>query len=228
MLVVHKQRLVLPSLIDLGRDEFAFAVFIFVVQRIVLELQDFAGQGLTERQDGAAAELGEINGFAHFLADFVIGIDFAGCRQGDFLVRVSHIVIGNDFAVAIDFKVALVRVNNHVEVFVRTKDFGNHAAKAFFEHTDHCGAVYILRLLELGEGVNETQCLLFFLCHILFLFSQDLKQAFIPSLKNLSKCHAADAVHNMCLLKKRNNFWIFCDTPPQPRLQRIRNELKAP
>ena len=76
VLVVHEQGLALPCLIDLGGDEFAHAVFVFVVEGVVFEFEDFAGQGLTECQDGASSELGEVDGLADLLAHFVVGVDF--------------------------------------------------------------------------------------------------------------------------------------------------------
>ena len=132
----------------------------------MLEFQDFAGQCLAEGQDGAAAKLGEVDFFAHLFAHFIVGVNLLCGREGNLAVFVLQFVVGHYFAVAVDFKVALVGVDNDVEVFVGAKDFGNHAAKAFFEHADHSGAVNVFGLLKFGEGVNKTNGFCLFLCHI--------------------------------------------------------------
>lgn len=81
------------------------------------------------------------------------------------LIGVFYLVVVNDNAVAIDLAVSLLGVNDYVEVFVRTKDFGYNATEAFFEHTHHGSEVDIFILLKLSKGFDETCCLLLFLSH---------------------------------------------------------------
>ena len=131
----------------------------------MLEFEDFAGQRLAQRQNGAAAEVGKLNRFAHVFALFVVGVDFARLAQGDFLVLVGHLAVGHDHAVAIDFAVALVGVDDDIEVLVRTEQLGDHAAETLFEHAHHRGAVDVLGLFEFGKSFNQADALVLFSCH---------------------------------------------------------------
>ena len=118
VLIVNEKRLVLPSLIDFGRDNLAHAILVFVVERVVFEFEHFARQRLAERQDGAAAKLSKLDGLTHFFAHFVIFVDFVGCAERNLFVVVGHFAVGHDFAITIDLAVAFVGVDNHVEVFI--------------------------------------------------------------------------------------------------------------
>ena len=93
-----------------------------------------------------------------------------GCAERNLFVVVGHFAVGHDFAITIDLAVAFVGVDNHVEVFIGTENLGNDITEALFENAHECRAVDIFRLLEFRECVDETDCLNFLSCHILFYF----------------------------------------------------------
>ena len=170
VLVIDKKYLTLPYLVYFGRDNLALAVLIFIIERVVLQLQYLGRQGLAEGKDGAAAKLGKVHALRNVLAHLVVGLNLAGVGQADFLILVLHLTVVNDHAVAIDFEVALVGVDNHVEVLIAAVNLGQHVAEALFKHAHQCGAVYVLSILKLLEGINHTDCHLvcFLCCHSLF------------------------------------------------------------
>ena len=63
VVVVDEEHLALPHLVNLGRDELAHPVLIFIVEGVVLKLENLAGKGLAKGKDGTAAELGEVDRF---------------------------------------------------------------------------------------------------------------------------------------------------------------------
>ena len=137
----------------------------------MLELKDTAGQGLTQSQDGTASEIGELHQLAHFLAHLIVILHGTSFAQGNLHIGILHLAIGHYGTVAIDFKVSLIGIHNHVIVLVRTINLGNHAAEAFLQHAHQSGSVNVLSLLELCERVNEIYCLICLCCHyILILF----------------------------------------------------------
>ena len=102
----------------------------------------------------------------HIFTHLVVRIDFACLAQSDLLVRVLHVVIFHNDTVAIDFAVPLFGVYDNVKVFVRAENFGNHAVKALFEHTDHGSDVDMLVFLEICKGFDETHRLSLFFSHV--------------------------------------------------------------
>ena len=131
----------------------------------MLEFEDFAGERLSQGEDGASAEVGELDAFAHVLAHLVGFVDGAGIAEGNLAVFVIHLVVVHHGAVAVDFAVALVGVDDDIEVLVRTEDFGNDAAEALFEHADERSAVNVLGFLEVVECFNQTCGFTFLLGH---------------------------------------------------------------
>ena len=163
--LVEQQHFLVPYLVDLGRDDVAYHVLVLVVEGVVLQLEDARGEGLAQRQYGAAAELREVDGLRHVLAHFVVVGNLACLAQADLHVGVFDLVVLDDGAVAVDFEVALVGVYDDVVVLVRALHFGYDVAEALFEHAHERGAVDVLCLFELCEGVDESVGL--FLCHYL-------------------------------------------------------------
>ena len=154
--LVHEQGLALPGLIDFGADDFAFAVLVLVVERVVLQFHDAAGQCLPELQDGAASELRHIYALAHFLAFLVVVLYLPCLAQRDFLVLVGYLAVRHDDAVVVDFKVTLVGIDDDVVVLVGTVHLGDDAAEAFLQDADQRGAVDVVLLLEVGENLNHV------------------------------------------------------------------------
>ena len=74
-LVVEKQHLFLPYLIDVGHDDGTDQLAVFGREVVLLELQDLRGQRLSEVEDGASAEVGEVHLVGHFFTDGTVGVD---------------------------------------------------------------------------------------------------------------------------------------------------------
>ena len=62
-------------------------------------------------------------------------------------------------------EVALVGIDDDVKVLVTAEYLGYNVAEAFLKNAHQGGAVDVLGLLELLEGLNHARTLLFFLCH---------------------------------------------------------------
>ena len=138
---VDKQDFLFPKLIYFGGNQFAFQVFKLAVDGILLQVENLAGECLTQVEDGAAAKLGEIDDASHFFAHLTFRVDLASLGQPYLLVGIFNSAIFHHFEVLIDFAVALVGVYNHVEIVVATKHLCNHAAERFLKHVDDSGLV---------------------------------------------------------------------------------------
>ena len=176
VVIVDEEHLALPHLIDLSGHDLTDLVLVFVVKLIVLQLQHLAGQCLTQREDGTATELSEVDRLGHFLADLVVGLNLARVGEADLLVLVSHLTVGDYHTVAVNFKVTLVGVDDDVKVLVAAVDLCQHVAEAFLQHAHERGAVDVLGIFKLPEGVDHRHLLVVFLScyHISFslLFSR--------------------------------------------------------
>ncbi len=117
-LFVEEERFAFPGLIDFCHDYFAHAVLIFIVKRVVFEFKNLAGERLTESQDGTTAEVGEVDFLADVLTHFIGGIDGARVGKAYLLVVVFNSFVFYDHAVAVYFAVALIGVDDNVEIFV--------------------------------------------------------------------------------------------------------------
>ena len=168
VLVVNQQHLALPHLIDLARDNLSHAVLVLVVERVVNQFQHFRSQCLTQVQDSTASELGKVHALRHFLAHLVVVLNLLGVRQRNLLVLVLHFTVGHDHTVAINLKIALVRVHNDVEVLVRTENLGDNVAEALLQNAHQRGAVDVLVLCKILEGVEHANALFFLNCHFLY------------------------------------------------------------
>ena len=116
--VVYNENLAFPHLIDLAGDNLAHAVFILIIELVVLELQNLGSQSLTQVENGTAAEIGEFHGLGDFLAHLIVGFYLAGIGEADLRIVVLDIAVFHHSAVAIDFAVALVGIHNHREMVV--------------------------------------------------------------------------------------------------------------
>ena len=137
----------------------------------MLQLKNLRGQCLTKVQDGTASKLREVNTLRHLLVYLVVGFDLLGIAQRNLLVLILHLTVGDDDAVTVNLKVTLVGVHNHVEVLVRAENLRQHVAEAFFQHAHQSGAIDVLHLFELSEGIDHTLGFFFLCCHLYLFFS---------------------------------------------------------
>ena len=155
-LFVHKKSLAFPSLIDFGADDFTLAVLILVVEGVIFQLHDAAGECLAQLQNCATAEFGHINTLAHFLSYLVVVLYLLCLAQGDFLVWVIHFTIGHNDAVVVNLEVALVGIDNDVVVLIGAVHLGDDVAEAFLQHAHQRSAIDVVLLLEVGENLYHV------------------------------------------------------------------------
>ena len=152
LFVVEQEGLAAPCLVHLAAHQLSLEVFEFLEDGFVLQVEDFALECLAQIEDGAAAELVEEYFLGVLLAHFRIGVVVgAGVGQGYFEVGVLHFAVGHYREVLENLHVALVGVQNHVQVLVGAEHFGEHVAEGFLQHAYHRGLVDVFQFLELGE-----------------------------------------------------------------------------
>ena len=164
VLVVNHEHLALPYLIYLAGDYLSYAVFIFVVKRIVLQFENLGSQSLSKIEDGAASELSKIDTLGNVLSHFVVGLYLPCLCQGNLFVVVLHLTVGHNHTVAVYLEVALVRIDNDIEVLVTAEYFGKNVSEALLKHAHQRSTVYVFRLLEFLERVEHTYDRFFFQC----------------------------------------------------------------
>ena len=129
----------------------------------MLEFENLGGHGLAQCEDGAAAEVAEVDALAHFFAHFVVVVDFLCLAQGDLGVFVGHFAVGHDGAVVVDFEVSLFGVYDQVVTVLVAVGLLQYAAEGVFDDADEGCLVNVLGLLEVFEGVNQVDAFLCFL-----------------------------------------------------------------
>ncbi len=113
-------------------------------------------QGLAQGEDGAATKFLEYDLLGVLLAHLGLGVVVgAGVAQRDLQVGVGHLAVGHHGEILEDLHVALVGVEDYVEVLVGAKHLGQHVAERFLEHADHSGLVDVLEFLELGKLLDH-------------------------------------------------------------------------
>jgi len=95
---------------------------------------------------------------------FKVFVNLTGFGQGYLRIFILQRVIFYDGAVAPNFKVAFVGIDDNVVVFIGAEHFGQHVPERLFEYADHGRAVNVFQLLEFRKGINQTDCF-YFLCH---------------------------------------------------------------
>ena len=96
-------------------------------------------------------------------------------RRPNFSNIISRVCSSLDFAVGNHLEVleylhvALVGVQDNVEVFIGAEHFSENVAERLFQHADHCGLVDVLEFLELGELLDHIGSFLF-LCHYIVFY----------------------------------------------------------
>ena len=136
----------------------------------MLQLQDLGGKSLTQVQNGTTTKLLEVDFLRDFLTNLIVGLNLLCLCQRDFLVLVLHLTISNHDTVAVNLKVTLVGVHNHVEVLIRAKNLGYHITETLLKYTNQCGTINVLGLLKLLKGLYHRGALHFFLCNHYILF----------------------------------------------------------
>ena len=153
--IIHQQHLALPDLVNLAADNLSHLILIFLIERIMLKLQDLRSQRLTQVQNSATAELLEVHLLTHFLAYLIVGLNLLGFAQRYLLVLILHLAVGYYYAVTVNLKVTLIRVDDHVKVLIRSINLGDDVAETLFQHAHQCSTVDVLGLFELLKGLNH-------------------------------------------------------------------------
>ena len=145
VLVVEHEYLLFPHLIDLARDYLAHAFAVLLEQVGFFEIEDAGGEVLAQRKHCAASERIEFYLVGHLFAHFVGFVEFAGVRNGYLLVGVLHLAVLHDDAVAPDFEVALVGIDDYVEVLIRFVSLYQQMAENILQYSYHRTLVDILK-----------------------------------------------------------------------------------
>ena len=97
----------------------------------------------------------------HFLARLVVLVDFLCLGEGNLGVGVREFLVLHYLAVAVDFEVTLVGVDDDVVVLVAAIRLGDDGAEALLEHADERRTVNVFRFLEFLEHVGQADGVLF-------------------------------------------------------------------
>ena len=111
-LLVQKKHLFLPYLIQLSGNHLTQHVFVFLVQRLFLQLHDFRRQGLAEIQDHTPSERSEGHLIRHVVTHLGFLVQQTGVAQRDLRIRIGYIAVFHYQTVAVDLQVTLVRVDD--------------------------------------------------------------------------------------------------------------------
>ena len=115
-----------------------------------------AHQVLADAEDFAAAELGHQHRFRQLLAHLEVVLDFQGVAEGNFAGRILHLAVVHNHAVAEDFQVAFVDVDDDVEVVLRAEVLGQRGAEYLFEDAHQRFAVDVFKFLEFLKGTAQV------------------------------------------------------------------------
>ena len=157
LVVVENQHLLFPDLVNLAGDDFADFLGILLVKVGLFEVEDARSEVLPERQDGTAPERRELDFIGILVADLVGGVDGLDLRNGDLRIGILDGSVLDDRAVAPDFEVALLGVDDDVEILVALVLLLQGVAEDVLQHADHGGLVDVLQLLELGEVADKIE-----------------------------------------------------------------------
>src|SRR5574344_24815 len=163
-LIIDEQHFALPHLIDLSTYHLSHSILIFLIERVMLQFQDFRSQCLTQVQDSAATELREVHFLTHFLTHFIVRFYLLSIFQADFLVIILHFAVCHNNTVTVYLEVTLVRIDDDVIVLIAAKHLSDHVAETFLQHAHQCSAVDVRSLFKFLEGLNHTWTYFFFFC----------------------------------------------------------------
>ena len=144
-------------MVYLGAHHLAHTLLVLLEDGILLQLQDAAGQILPQRQHIPPSEGLKWHFFRHFLAYLEVILDFQGIAEGNLRRLILHLAILDDFSVLPNLQIALIRVDDDVEVRVVPVLLLNHRTEDILEDAHHYLAVDVLELLEFLEGINQIE-----------------------------------------------------------------------
>ena len=99
------------------------------------------------------------------LADLCFGVVVGtGICERDLEIGVFDFAVGHYLQVLENLHVALVGVEDYIEVFVGAEHLGQHVAERFLKHADHRGLVDVFQFFKFGELLDHIRGFLFF-CH---------------------------------------------------------------
>ncbi len=164
--IVKEEGFAAPCLVNLAGDNLALEFRELIIDGFFLEVEDFALEGLAQVEDCAASEVSKNNLACMLVANLRVRVLVGtGVGEAYLEVRIGHLSVRHNFKVLENLHVTLVRVHNHVKIFICAEHFCKHVAKRFFEHAYHSCLVDILQFLELGKTLHHIRCF-FFLSHL--------------------------------------------------------------
>ena len=169
VLIVYDKYLTLPNLVNFTRNDLSYTILVLIEKRIVFQLKNLRSQSLAKSQDSTATKLIEINLLTYILTYLVVRLNLARLSKCYFLIFVLYFAVSNNNTIAIDLEIALVRVNDNIEILITTENLSKNVAETFLQHTYQCSTVDILGFFKLAECINHTRCnFLIFFSHSLF------------------------------------------------------------
>ena len=154
--LVQEEHLTLPHLIELAGNDLTDHLCVLEVEVLLLQLQDFRSQGLTQVENHTTTEGLHIDLIGKVLADFDLGVGLTCLAQRDLGLRICYIVILHYQTVTIDLQVTLVGVNDDIVVCVRAVHLCDHVTERILQHIDEGLFVNSFEVLELRKNVNQV------------------------------------------------------------------------
>ncbi len=155
VVIVADQHLALPHLIDLAGDDLAHLLRILLEECGLFQIEDARCQILTQRQHGATAELGHVDLVGILVAHLVGGVDRLDLRHRNLGVGVLDRPVLDDGTVAPDLQIALLGVDDDVEILVALELLLQSVTEDILQNTDQRSIVDALQLLELSEIADK-------------------------------------------------------------------------
>ena len=156
LLLVEHQYLLVPRLVDLANDYLAHFVLVFLEDERLLIVLNLAHQVLVYGQNLAAAELAQRHGLRKVLADLEVRFYLDSFGILNLAFAVCQFAVLDDKAVAVNLPVALVNVDNDVEVVVRAVFLGKGGAEHLFKDVHQSLTVNVLEIFKFRKGINKV------------------------------------------------------------------------
>ncbi len=152
-LVVKENDLLSPCLVHLAGEELSDHILIFIIEVGLLKVHDAPLKILPDVENAPAAEVLHLDFLGEGLAYLVVVAVGVHLLKRNLLVRVLHLL--DDFPVPVNLTVALVDVDDDVEIVGVAIDLGNLGSENVLKHTHHRRAVDVLLILKFRESVLQ-------------------------------------------------------------------------
>src|SRR5690606_28704524 len=154
-LVVDDEDLLPAGLVDLPDDDLADELGVLPVDVLLLDVADLLAERLERRLHGAPPEVVDGDGLGHLVPDLVVLVDGEGVALLDLGHGVLEVVVLDDLADVDDLDVAVVGVEDDLEVVVGAVALLDHGAEDVLDDDLERVAVDVILARDLGAGGAE-------------------------------------------------------------------------